>query len=53
MSDIFDDEQTKAWFDRARREMFPKMKESALSLIIYDSEPDPKLALELGAAIPL
>jgi hypothetical protein len=44
MSDLDD------FLERARREMFPKMKGSAMSMMIVD-EPDPKLCLELGAAI--
>ena len=38
------------FFRHARTEMFPKMKESAISIVI-GGEPDPKLCLELGAAI--
>jgi hypothetical protein len=38
------------FFEHARREMFPKLKSSAMSLMIL-GEPDPKLCLELGAAI--
>jgi hypothetical protein len=38
------------YFEHARREMFPKMKDSAFCLSIID-EPDPKLCLEIGAAI--
>lgn len=38
------------YFEHARAEMFPKMKESAISLVIA-GEPDPKLCMEIGAAI--
>jgi hypothetical protein len=38
------------YFEHARREMFPKMKSSALAVIIA-GDPDPKLCMELGAAI--
>lgn len=38
------------FFEHARRDMFPKMKESIISIVIA-AEPDPKLCLELGAAI--
>lgn len=38
------------FFRHARTEMFPKMKGSAISVVI-SGEPDPKLCLELGAAI--
>ena len=38
------------FFQRAKRVTFPKLKASAMSLMIV-SDPDPKLCLELGAAI--
>jgi hypothetical protein len=47
---IWDLPETKEWLARAEREMFPKMKTSLLSLVIV-SEPDAKLAVEIGAAI--
>ena len=40
----------KAYFLHAKADMFPKLKGSALSLIVA-GDPDPKLCLELGAAI--
>jgi hypothetical protein len=42
------------FFKHAREEMFPKMKSSAMSVTIVppdDADPDPKLCIELGAAI--
>lgn len=51
MSDPFDDPNLKAYLRHAQREMFPKLKGSALSLTILHGDPDPKLCLELGAAI--
>lgn len=38
------------FLEHARRDMFPKMKSSAFVLSIM-GEPDPKLCLEIGAAI--
>jgi hypothetical protein len=38
------------YFEHARREMFPKLKASALSMVLL-GDPDPKLCLELGASI--
>jgi hypothetical protein len=35
----------------AEEEMLPKMKQSALSLLLHQKDPDAKLCLELGAAI--
>lgn len=49
--DPFDDPTIKAYLRRAQADMFPKLKESALSLTILGADPDPKLCLELGAAI--
>lgn len=51
MSDPFDDPEFKAYLRHAKSEMFPKLKGSAVSLTIYNAEPDPKICLELGAAI--
>jgi hypothetical protein len=38
------------YFDHAQREMFPRMKSSAFCISII-GEPDPKLCMEIGAAI--
>jgi hypothetical protein len=38
------------FFQRAVDEMFPKMKASCLSVVLV-ADPDPKLCIELGAAI--
>lgn len=38
------------FYRSARNEMFPKLKESVLSVVIA-ADPDPKLCLEIGAAI--
>jgi len=40
-----------AFFEHARREMFPKMASSACVISILSATPDPKLCLELGAAL--
>jgi hypothetical protein len=50
MKDIFDDPDLKAYLRRAEEEMFPKMKGSAISVIIAGKS-DAKLCVELGAAI--
>lgn len=39
------------FYERAKRNLFPKMKESDMSIAIYHSDPDPKLCMEIGAAI--
>lgn len=50
MADIFDDPDFQAFLRRAKEQMFPKMKNSAISVMIL-GDPDPKLCIELGAAI--
>jgi hypothetical protein len=50
MSDPFDDPKLKAYFRHAKADLFPKLKESAVSLMIL-GELDPKLCLELGAMV--
>jgi len=45
-------EDLDGYLEHARREMFPKMRASAFSLVIA-GEPDPKLRLEIGAAANL
>lgn len=45
-------EELNAYLEHARKEMFPKMKSSAMSVtLLTGGDPDPKLCLELGAAI--
>lgn len=39
------------FFKDAKENLFPMMKDAALSLTILNSDPDPKLCMELGAAI--
>jgi hypothetical protein len=49
-----DDPRTQRWFRRARREMYPRLRDSATFLSICppdDHDPDPQFCLELGAAI--
>lgn len=46
MSDLLDD-----YLEHARLKMFPMMKKSQISLTILKGDPDPKLCLELGAAL--
>jgi len=39
------------YLEHAKSEMFPKLKSSAISVTLLNDNPDPKLCLELGAAI--
>jgi hypothetical protein len=39
------------FYRRARAELFHNLKNSAMSVTIFASDPDPKLCMELGAAI--
>ncbi len=43
--------EVKDWLFRAARDMFPKMKDSACSVVIGTDQCDAKLALEIGAAV--
>lgn len=45
-----DNEELNNYLDRAKREMFPVMEQSAFCMTIVGT-PDPKLCLEIGAAI--
>ena len=49
-ADAGEDDALGEYLEHARVEMFPKLKNSAMSLTIVGN-PDPKLCLELGAAI--
>lgn len=46
-------DELKRYLEHAAREMIPMMKDSALSIAILNADPDPKLCLEIGAAIML
>jgi hypothetical protein len=46
------EEEVKAFYDSAARDLFPKMKSSVLAVMpIFDEEPDPRLCMQIGAAI--
>ena len=49
--DVLNSAEVKDFLFRAQRDLFPKMKASALSMVIGSDEPDAKLALEIGAAL--
>lgn len=49
--ELLETAEIKDFFFRAERDMFPKMRESALNLTIFSGHVDAKLALEFGAAI--
>lgn len=51
--DWSDDPQVRAWLRRARRELVPKMEESAVIMTLYSGTLDPKLAIETGYAVLL
>lgn len=53
LDELLNQSEVKDMLFRAEREMFPKMRDSAMSLIIGTSECDAKLALEVGAAVLL
>lgn len=39
------------WEEHARRELFPKVRQSAIFMSLCSSEPDAKFCLELGACL--
>jgi len=39
------------FFERAERDMFPKMEDSAMNISIWSGKIDAKLAVEVGAAV--
>jgi hypothetical protein len=49
--DVWEDPEVKEWLESAGRDMLPKMKDSALSIAIFSGTVDPKLCMEIGAAI--
>ena len=49
--DPWDDPEAQAFLEHSKKDMMPKMKESAMSITIFHPDPDPKLCVELGAAI--
>ncbi len=49
--ELLESAEIRDFFFRAEREMFPKMRESALSVNIFSGKIDCKLCLETGAAI--
>lgn len=49
--DLLNQAEVRDFLRHAETEMFPKMKVSAMTLVIGTEDPDIKLALEIGAAI--
>jgi hypothetical protein len=47
----WDQDDVKEWLDSVAREMLPKMKDAVLSIALYSGKVDPKLCVEIGAAI--
>jgi hypothetical protein len=50
---LFNDPEMKAFLKRGEAEMFPKVQESAVCMMLYTDKIDAKIALELGAIILL
>ena len=46
--DPFEDPRWLAYADRVRRELAPKVRESAVAVSVFTGEIDPKLAIETG-----
>jgi len=48
-----DSVEVRNFFERARRELFPKINDSAVFLSLYSGDIDPSFCMQLGAAILL
>jgi hypothetical protein len=48
---LLDGAEVADWVFRARRELFPRMRGLAISVVIGPDDPDAKIALEVGAAV--
>ena len=53
MSDTDYGPEGKRFFRQARRELLPKLRDSAIFLSLFSEDPDPKFCMELGMAIAL
>lgn len=46
--DIWGDPEAQAWRERANRELRPMVEGSAVAMMLWNDEPDAKMAVELG-----
>lgn len=54
MRDPFEDPEWLAYAERVKRELIPKIKESAVTMsMVTGSDPDPKMAMETGYMVLL
>lgn len=51
--DPWDDPETKAYLRRAKRELEPMIKQSAVVMALWTGQVDPKMAIEMGYSILL
>lgn len=51
--DVLDEPQVKAFLERFRSHVLPRIKASDLTVTIVSHDPDPKMCLEVGAAVLL
>lgn len=49
--DYLDSVEMKNWFEKAGRDLFPKLEASRMCVLTFDGMPDPRACLELGAMI--
>jgi hypothetical protein len=49
--ELYNHPEIKAYLAHAEKEMLPKMKESAMSVAIVTDAIDPKICMEIGAAV--
>ena len=50
MTDPFEHPDVRRFLKRAERDMLPKLRDSALSMILFSEKPDMKLAVEFGTS---
>ena len=53
MTEWYDDPQVREYLDRAKRDLIPKIKRSAVTIALWGGDADPKNAIELGYMIML
>ena len=53
MTDPFEHPDVRRFLKRAERDMLPKLRDSALSMILFSEKPDMKLAVEFGTSVLL
>lgn len=53
MTDPLEHPEARKFLNRARRDLLPKIKDSALTVALWGGDPDPKQAIEFGYSVLL